>query len=93
MGILAPFLPYILGGLALVAAFFGTKYSAKREGKSEADAANAKRNAEELVASNQAALDRNRENVKGAHNAQNEVGRMSDDDVARELCDNWTRKD
>ena len=62
-------------------------------GTNKAEAREEKRRIEEYVAANQAAAQRRVEVTKEASNVQQTVNHMHDSDVARELRENWIRKD
>lgn len=83
----------ILGAIGLVAAAiagaFGFGHS---RGTSKAEAAADKLRTEENAAAVEAISSRRVEATKGASDVQQAVNHMSDDDVDRELRENFTRK-
>lgn len=83
----------IVGAIATVLALiFGAFHLGKSQGKGIATAENEKQNAEETAAANAAVAERRVEVIKEASDAQTTVSHMSDDNVDRELRENFTRK-
>ena len=79
----------IIGGIITLALLlFGAHRVGKSQGKAEAQA-NAQ---EQTAAAAIAATKRRVEVIKEASDVQQTVNHMPDDDVDRELRDNWTRK-
>lgn len=79
----------IIGGIITLALLlFGAHRVGKSQGKAEAQA-NAQ---EQTAAAAIAATKRRVEVIKEASDVQQTVNLMPDDDVDRELRDNWTRK-
>lgn len=84
----------MIGGLvvavfAAIAAAFGLGHS---RGTSKAEAKADQQRTEDNAAVTVAAAERRVETTKEACNVQQTVNHMPDDDVDRELRDNWTRK-
>ena len=79
----------IIGGIITLALLlFGAHRVGKSQGKAEAKA-----DAQEQAASDAIAATKRRvEFIKEASDVQQTVNHMPDDDVDRELRDNWTRK-
>lgn len=75
--------------LAAIAGAFGIGHA---RGTSKAEAKADLQRTEENAAATVAAAERKAEVVKEASDVQEDVKRMGDDDVDRELRDNWTRK-
>ena len=75
--------------MAAIAGAFGIGHS---RGTSKAEAKADQQRTEEKAAATQAVAERRVETTKEASNVQQTVNHMSDDDVDRELRDNWTRK-
>ena len=83
----------IVGAIATVLALiFGAFHLGKSQGKSVADANAEQQRTEENAAATVAAAERRVEVTKGANDAQTTVGHMPDDNVDRELRENFTRK-
>jgi hypothetical protein len=61
-------------------------------GRSKAEGEAEKQRTDENAAASKAVADRRVEATSEASNAQQTVNHMPDDDVDRELRDNWTRK-
>ncbi|ORJ50574.1 hypothetical protein B2M27_09885 [Kluyvera intermedia] len=79
----------IIGGIITLALLlFGAHRVGKSQGRAEAQA-DAK---EQVAAATTVATKRRIEATKEASDVQQIVNHMSDDDVDRELRDNWTRK-
>ncbi|WP_354691206.1 hypothetical protein [Phytobacter sp. RSE-02] len=79
----------IIGGIITLALLlFGTHRVGKSQGKAEAQA-NAQ---EQTAAAAIAATKRRVEVIKEASDVQQTINHMPDDDIDRELRDNWTRK-
>ena len=74
--------------LGAIAGAFGIGYA---RGTSKAEAKAAKQRTEENAAATVAAAERKAEVVKGASDVQEDVKRMGDDDVDRELREKFTR--
>ena len=82
----------IVGAIATVLALiFGAFHLGKSQGKGIATAENEKQNAEETAAAN-AVAERRVEVIKEASDVQQTVSHMPDDDVDRELREQFTRK-
>ncbi|HBB4438850.1 TPA: hypothetical protein KBN41_003679 [Citrobacter freundii] len=77
---------------AVIAAIAGAFGLGHIRGTSKAEAKADQQRTEENAAATVAAAERRVEVTKEASNVQEAVKRMSDDDVDRELRDNWTRK-
>ncbi|QLS18875.1 hypothetical protein [Klebsiella michiganensis] len=75
--------------LGLIAGAFGLGHA---RGTSKAEAKASKQRTEENSAANVAVAERKAQVTKEASNVQQTVSHMPDDDVDRELRDNWTRK-
>ena len=75
--------------MAAIAGAFGIGHS---RGTSKAEAKADLQRTEEKAAATEAVAERRVEATKEASNVQQTVNHMSDDDVDRELRDNWTRK-
>ena len=75
--------------LSAIAGAFGIGHA---RGTSKAEAKADQQRTEENAAATVAAAERRAEVTKGASDVQEDVKRMGDDDVDRELRDNWTRK-
>lgn len=83
----------IIGLFALVvSAIAGAFGLGHIRGTSKAEAKADKQRTEENTAATEAVAKRRVEATKEASNVQQTVNRMPDDDVDRELRDNWTRK-
>ena len=83
----------ILGAIGLVlAAIAGAFGFGHSRGTSKAEAAADKQRTEENAAAVEAVSNRRVEAIKGASDVQQAVNHMSDDDVDRELRENFTRK-
>ncbi|MCW2763992.1 MAG: hypothetical protein JWR85_4193 [Marmoricola sp.] len=82
---------YLIAGLAAIAALFGYGAIKKRQGKSDADAANAIEQANRTVRNNSAVVAKQEETLKGTGNAQNQVTGLPAGASERELRDKWTR--
>ncbi|SXF83127.1 hypothetical protein [Klebsiella variicola] len=83
----------IVGAIATVLALiFGAFHLGKSQGKGIATAENKKQNAEETAAANAAVAERRVEVIKEASDVQQTVSHMPDDDVDRELREQFTRK-
>ncbi|MHB9331689.1 hypothetical protein ACP3S7_29775 [Phytobacter ursingii] len=79
----------IIGGIITLALLlFGAHRVGKSQGRAEAQA-DAK---EQVATATTVATKRRVEVIKEASDVQQTVNHMSDDDVDRELRDNWTRK-
>ncbi|ORJ47580.1 hypothetical protein B2M27_25370 [Kluyvera intermedia] len=79
----------IIGGIITLALLlFGAHRVGKSQGRTEAQA-DAK---EQVAAATTVATKRRVEVIKEASDVQQTVNNMPDDDVDRELRDNWTRK-
>lgn len=79
----------IIGGIITLALLlFGAHRVGKSQGKAEAQAKVQEQTAAAVIA----ATKRRVEVIKEASDVQQTVNHMSDDDVDRELRDNWTRK-
>ncbi|CAH6082784.1 hypothetical protein [Citrobacter koseri] len=74
--------------IAAIAGAFGFGHA---RGTSKAEAKADKQRTEENAAAVVAAAERRVETTKGASDVQEDVKRMPDDGVDRELRDNWTR--
>lgn len=74
--------------LAIVAGAFGLGHS---RGTSKAEAKAEQQRTEENAAASVAAAERKAEATKGASDVEESVKRMDDDDVDRELRENFTR--
>ena len=74
--------------LAIIAGAFGLGHS---RGTSKAEAKADQQRAEENAAATVAAVERRADATKGASDVEESVKRMSDDDVDRELRENFTR--
>jgi len=74
--------------LAIVAGAFGLGYS---RGTSKAEAKAEQQRTEENAAATVAAAERRADATKGASDVEESVKRMPDDDVDRELRENFTR--
>ncbi|MFP2504399.1 hypothetical protein [Buttiauxella gaviniae] len=86
-------LEMILGAIGLVvAAIAGAFGIGHSRGTSKAEAAADKQRTEENAAAVEAVSNRRVEATKGASDVQQTVNHMSDDDVDRELRENFTRK-
>jgi hypothetical protein len=83
----------ILGAIGLLVAVitgaFGFGHS---RGTTKAESVADKQRNEEIVAATNAVAERRVEATKGASDVQQTVNHMPDDNVDRELHDNWTRK-
>jgi hypothetical protein len=83
----------ILGAIGLLVAVitgaFGLGHS---RGTTKAESAADKQRNEEIVAATNAVAERRVEATKGASDVQQTVNHMSDDNVDRELRENFTRK-
>lgn len=75
--------------IAAIAGAFGLGHL---RGASKAEVKADKQRTEENAAATVAVSERRVETTKEASNVQQNVNHMSDDDVDRELRDNWTRK-
>ncbi|MDV1943851.1 hypothetical protein [Enterobacter kobei] len=75
--------------MAAIAGAFGIGHS---RGTSKAEAKADQQRTEDNAAATVTAAERRVEATKEASNVQQTVNRMPDDDVDRELRDNWTRK-
>ena len=75
--------------MAVIAGAFGIGHS---RGTSKAEAKADQQRTEEKAVATEAVAERRVEATKEASNVQQTVNRMPDDDVDRELRDNWTRK-
>ena len=75
--------------IGAIAAAFGIGHA---RGTSKAESKAEQQRTEENAAATVAAAERRAEVTKGASDVQEDVKRMGDDDVDRELRDNWTRK-
>ncbi|HHX7338357.1 TPA: hypothetical protein ACVI3A_002503 [Enterobacter roggenkampii] len=75
--------------MAAIAGAFGIGHS---RGTRKAEAKADQQRTEEKVAATEAVAERRVEATKEASNVQQTVNHMPDDDVDRELRDNWTRK-
>ncbi|MCZ5053756.1 hypothetical protein O5961_05145 [Klebsiella pneumoniae] len=75
--------------LAVIAGAFGTGHA---RGTSKAEAKADQQRTEENAAATVAAAERKAEVMKGASDVQQTVSHMPDDDVDRELRENFTRK-
>ena len=75
--------------LGLIAGAFGLGHA---RGTSKAEAKAEQQRTEENAAATVAAAERRADATKGASDVQQTVNHMPDDDVDRELRDNWTRK-
>ncbi|VAC62143.1 Uncharacterised protein [Enterobacter hormaechei] len=83
----------ILGGIAtLVAVALSGFLAGNVRGRGKAEAKAKQQRTEENAAAAVAAAERKAEVTKEASNVQQTVNHMPDDDVDRELRDNWTRK-
>ncbi|MCD9997598.1 hypothetical protein LVT46_04685 [Klebsiella quasipneumoniae subsp. similipneumoniae] len=83
----------IVGAIATVlAVIFGAFHLGKSQGKGIATAEAEKQNADETAAATVAAAERRVEVIKEASDAQTTVSHMPDDNVDRELRENFTRK-
>jgi hypothetical protein len=83
----------ILGAIGLVvAAIAGAFGIGHSRGASKAESAADKQRTEENAAAVEAVSNRRVEATKGASDAQQTVNHMPDDDVDRELRENFTRK-
>ncbi|HBW7282807.1 MULTISPECIES: hypothetical protein [Klebsiella pneumoniae complex] len=83
----------IVGAIATVlAVIFGAFHLGKSQGKGIATAEAEKQNADETAAATVAAAARRVEVIKEASDAQTTVSHMPDDNVDRELRENFTRK-
>ncbi|HCM9313560.1 TPA: hypothetical protein N5L75_000568 [Enterobacter hormaechei subsp. steigerwaltii] len=83
----------IIGLAALViSAIAGAFGLGHIRGSSKAEAKIDKQRTEEKAAATEAVAERRVEATKEATNVQQTVNHMPDDDVDRELRDNWTRK-
>ena len=83
----------ILGAIGLVvAAIAGAFGIGHSRGTSKAEAAADKQRTEENAAAVEAVSSRRVEATRGASDVQQSVNHMSDDDVDRELRENFTRK-
>ncbi|HIC0776175.1 TPA: hypothetical protein ACW0NO_002114 [Enterobacter ludwigii] len=83
----------IIGLAALViSAIAGAFGLGHIRGSSKAEAKIDKQRTEEKAAATKAVAERRVEATKEATNVQQTVNHMPDDDVDRELRDNWTRK-
>lgn len=83
----------IVGAIATVlAVIFGAFHLGKSQGKTIATAEVEKQNADETAAATVAAAERRVEVIKEASDAQTTVSHMPDDNVDRELRENFTRK-
>ncbi|EPT7108205.1 hypothetical protein [Klebsiella michiganensis] len=74
--------------LAIVAGAFGLGHA---RGTNKAEAKADQQRAEENAAATVAAVERRADATKGASDVEESVKRMSDDDVDRELRENFTR--
>ncbi|WP_144815111.1 hypothetical protein [Enterobacter sp. DE0047] len=82
----------IIGGIVtLVLLLVGVLHVGKSQGKTEARADAKEREAGQQVSAATEAAERRVEAMKGAADVQQTVNHMSDDDIARELLDNWQR--
>lgn len=82
----------ILGGLgALVAVALSGFVAGNIRGSGKAEAKAKQQRTEENAAATVAAVERKAEVTKEASNVQQTVNRMPDDDVDRELRDQWKR--
>ncbi|MEX5148223.1 hypothetical protein P0240_06085 [Enterobacter cloacae] len=82
----------ILGGIAaLVAVAFSGFVAGNVRGRGKAEAKAKQQRTEENAAATVAAAERKAEVTKGASNVQQTVNHMPDDDVDRELRENFTR--
>lgn len=77
---------------AVIAAIVGAFGLGHLRGASKAEVKADKQRTEENAAATVAVAERRVETTKEASNVQQNVNHMSDDDVDRELRDNWTRK-
>ena len=84
---------YLIAALAAIAAIFGYGQIKKRQGTTDANAANATVNADRIVRNNTAVVEKQIETMKGTSDAQNEVTGLPAGAAERELHDNWQRKD
>lgn len=82
---------YLVAGLAAIAALFGYGAIKKRQGKSDADAANKTANADRIVRSNTAVVAKQDETLKGTSDAANQVTGLPAGVAASELRDKWQR--
>ena len=83
----------IVGAIATVLVMiFGAFHLGKSQGKGIATAEAETQNAENTTAGNAAVAERRVEVTKGASDVQQTVSHMPDDDVDRELRENFTRK-
>ncbi|HGL4164811.1 hypothetical protein ACMFAW_03045 [Citrobacter koseri] len=76
---------------AVIAAIAGAFGFGHARGTSKAEAKADKQRTEERVAATEAVAERRIETTKGAGDVQQTVNHLPDDDVDRELRDNWTR--
>lgn len=77
---------------AVIAAIAGAFGLGHLRGASKTEVKADKQRTEENAAATVAVAERRVETTKEASNVQQNVNHMSDDDVDRELRDNWTRK-
>lgn len=83
----------IVGAIATVLALiYGAFHLGKTQGENVADANAEQQRTEENAAATVAAAERRAEVTKEASDAQTTVSHMPDDDVDRELRENFTRK-
>lgn len=83
----------ILGAIGLVAvALAGAFGFGHSRGTSKAEAASDKQRTEENAVAVEAVSNRRVEATRGASDVQQTINHMSDDNVDRELHDNWSRK-
>lgn len=83
----------ILGAIGLIIAAIGGAFGLGfTRGSGKAEAAADRQRTEENAAAKAAAAERRVDATKEASNVQQTVNHMPDDDVDRELRDDWTRK-
>jgi FlaG/FlaF family flagellin (archaellin) len=82
----------IVGAIATVLALiFGAFHLGKTQGKSVADAQAEQQRTEENATATVAVAERRADATKGASDVQEDVKRMGDDDIDRELRERFTR--
>lgn len=82
----------IVGGIVtLMLLLVGALHIGKSQGKAEAQADAREREAGQQVSAATEAAERRVEATKGAADVQQTVNHMPDDDVARELLEEWQR--
>ncbi|HDK0920127.1 TPA: hypothetical protein PRU86_004255 [Escherichia coli] len=78
--------------VAVIAAMAGAFGFGHIRGTSKAEAKADQKRTEEHTAATAAVAERRVETTKGARDVQQTVNHLPDDDIDRELCENFTRK-